>query len=80
MCNRISVLLRDKTPEDDWQWRTFFSTGRVEVEEDISKEAVFKLLDTALGAMLHFEEELRQHLAVESASDAVTEEHVNELI
>ena len=62
LCNRISVFLRDKTPEDDWQWRTFFSTGRVEVDEDLSKEAVYNLLDKALEALLHFEDGLRQHL------------------
>lgn len=62
MCDRINEHYPSKIQKEDWQWRTPFKTSTVEIDEDLSKEAIFAGLDECLKEIQAFEADLKQKL------------------
>ena len=51
----------------NWSWRLHFKSTKVEIGDDISKEAIFTGLDKCYSEMLEFEKELISKLEVDKA-------------
>lgn len=53
--DRINEVSPSKIKKENWKYRTFFSTKRVKVEDELSKEKVFEQLDKLLKDCKAFE-------------------------
>ena len=62
VCDRINEFYPSKVQKDDWQWKTPFKTSIIDIDEELSKEAVFAGLDAGLKEIRAFEAELKQKL------------------
>lgn len=62
ICDRINEYYPAKFDKEDWQWRTAFKTTTVEIEPELSKEAVYARLDECLTEIQVFEADLKRKL------------------
>lgn len=64
-CDRINQFYPAKMGKEDWQWRIPFKTKTVPVDADLSREAIFAVLDTCMAEILDFEAELTQKIKIQ---------------
>lgn len=64
MCKRINEYYPSRVQKAEWQWRTPFKTTSVEIDDPLSKDAIFAKLDSCLKEIQAFEAELKQTLGV----------------
>jgi len=62
ICDRINEFYPAKFGKEDWQWRVPFKTTAIEIDEALSKEAIFARLDECLNEIIAFEQDLKHKL------------------
>lgn len=65
ICDRINQFYPAKMGKEDWQWRSPFKTKTVPIDADLSREAIFAVLDTCMAEILAFEAELTQKIKIQ---------------
>ena len=63
-CTKIIKVCMTKQTKENWSWRTVFTTAhsKVNVDEDYSKEDIFKQLDKQFASVRKFENQLKEKL------------------
>lgn len=65
ICEKIDKYYPSKMHKGNWLWRNPFKTSKVDLEEKLDKENIFKELDKCLLEIQAFEMDLKQKLELE---------------
>jgi len=59
ICEKINEFYPSKIQKENWQWRTPFSTTKSKIDDEISEDKIYDLLNKKLEAVKVFEKELK---------------------
>lgn len=62
ICDRINEFYPARQKKANWQWRTPVSTKHSKVEDELSEEKIFEMLDKKLSEIKAFEEKLKKQI------------------
>lgn len=65
ICDKINQFYPAKMGKENWQWRSPFKTKTVPVDADLSKKAIFAVLDNCMTEILDFEAALAQKIKMQ---------------
>lgn len=65
MCDRIVELHPTRQKKQNWQWRTPISTKHSKVDDELSEDKIFEMLDKKLSEIKSFEENLKKQISEE---------------
>lgn len=68
VCDKINHFYPEKLARGDWQWCTLFKTSVIKVPDDLSRETIFRCLDSCMEEILVFEADLAGKMNGESDS------------